>query len=123
MKWQNIVRTVQKGNLISHREGASGCIRNRYRMHYTDLSIIINDVMDQSFAEKLAEKYEKKLKEWKIGLILPIPLHPGPGGASGAITRRRSWHENWGSRHRDCAVSTDRSAPGAANTRPQKAVK
>ncbi len=75
MKWQNIVRTVQKGNLISHREGASGCIRNRYRMHYTDLSIIINDVMDQSFPEKLAEKYEKKLKEWKIGLILPIPLH------------------------------------------------
>lgn len=35
-----------KGNLISHREGASGCIRNRYRMHYTGLSIIINDVMD-----------------------------------------------------------------------------
>mgnify|MGYP000517905188 CR=1 FL=1 len=31
------------------QEGASGCIRNRYRMHYTDLSIIINDVMDQSF--------------------------------------------------------------------------
>lgn len=27
------------------------------------------------FSEKLAEKYEKKLKEWKIGLILPIPLH------------------------------------------------
>lgn len=44
-------------------------------VHYTDLSIIINDVMDQSFQEKLAEKYEKKLKEWKIGLILPIPLH------------------------------------------------
>lgn len=75
MKWQNIVRTVQKGNLISHREGASGCIRNRYRMHYTDLSIIINDVMDQSFRKNWAEKYEKKLKEWKIGLILPIPLH------------------------------------------------
>ena len=37
---------AKKGNLISHREGASGCIRNRYRMHYTGLSIIINDVMD-----------------------------------------------------------------------------
>ena len=66
MKWQNIVRTVQKGNLISHREGASGCIRNRYRMHYTDLSIIINDVMDQSFRKNWRKnmKETERVEDW-----------------------------------------------------------
>ena len=45
------------------------------------------------FSEKLAEKYEKKLKEWKIGLIQF--RFTGKGKEKEAIIRRKSWHVNW----------------------------
>ena len=63
-----------KGNLISHGKEP--------RLHQKPVSDALYRFKYHNkrcyglvFSEKLAEKYEKKLKEWKIGLILPIPLH------------------------------------------------
>ena len=46
-----------------------------YPNHYVKQQYLPSEIEGEHFYELSDMGYEKKLKEWKIGLILPIPLH------------------------------------------------